>query len=378
MNNSINVAVTGYIGTGSSAVIDFLREFDVCAVALGKDKAYEHIPFYVDHGLFDLGAILMNVNSALRSDTAICSFLESMKRLNDNNFGWFGSYKWYVGERFEKAVNEFIEKISISFPGRSCNHYIKVKFSLFKVLLQIAAKIIYKRPVYKWGRVYVYDNKQMYFSMPTYEEYYSAARKFVNDYFDICAEPNKQVMVYDHLLWPQHTRLVDDYFGDNFRLIVVLRDPRDVYILDKHYWHKPPVGNGDPFFPTKVQDFVDYWKRIRGYEAKVSRNKILYVQFEDLIYNYEQTAKQIMDFVGLKKEEHVAKRRYFNPDKSIKNTQTFTLEDEWLKEADFIQQKLPESTYDFPYEISTSFSEMFDDPNYVTTSFKKKNIAQTK
>lgn len=362
MNNRLNVAVTGYVGTGSSAVVDLLKEFDCCGVTFGE-REYEHIPFYADNGLFDLGAILMNVNSSIRSDTAISSFIERMEWLNNHNFGWFGSYKWLVGNQFEKAVQEFVEEISVPIQGVTYSHYKKVKFSLFKVFLQLAAKIVYNRPVTKWGRTYVYDKKQMYFSMPTQEEFTKAAKKFVNAYFEMCAEPGKQIMLYDHLLWPQQAKLVDDYFEDNFKLIVVMRDARDLYNLNKNYWYKPPLGNGSPLFPTTPDGFADYWKRVREIEKiNVNPNKVLQIQFEDLIYNYDQTVQQIIDFLGLSVGQHVHKKKYFDPARSIKNTQTYLVNEEWEREARAIKENIPQYTFDFPYSINTSISEMFDTP----------------
>ncbi|WP_180953741.1 sulfotransferase domain-containing protein [Bacillus sp. T33-2] len=352
-----------------------MKEFDVCGVPFGKNKEYEHIPFYADNGLFDLGAILMNVNTSMRSDTAISSFISSMEWLNNNDFGWFGSYKSLVGDDFIKAVHQFVEEISVRIEGTTYSHYKYVKFSWFKVLLQVAAKIVYRRPVTKWGRTYVYDKKQMYFSMPTEEEFFKAAKNFVNNYFDMCAEPGKQIMIYDHLLWPQQTKLIDNYFDDNFKAIIVMRDARDLYNLNKNYWYKPPLGNGNPIFPVTPEEFADYWKRVRGVEtANDNPDKVMFIQFEDLIYNYDSTVLAVMNFLGLRPEQHVFKKKYFDPLRSIKNTQTFTIKDEWEKEAALVGKVIPEYTYQFPYATQTSISEMFDTPGTTPVQRNSKQV----
>jgi len=356
----MNVAVTGFIGSGSSAVIDLLKEFDVCECVLERDD-YEHIPFYSQGGLFELGAILLNLHSPHNSDMAINRFLECAHRLNDNDFGWFGSYKKYFSDKYMTAVDEFVDSISNTVDGKTFEHVIKTKFSLFKVLLQVGALIVFKRPVQKWGRVYVHDKKPVYYAMPTEDEFYAAARKLINDYFDMCASPTKRVTVYNHLIWPQHTDLVDNYFGDNFKTIIVMRDARDQFTLNKHYRYKPPLGkSGKPLFPTEPNKFIDFWKRVNRYDKMTSNKKILHVQFEDLVYNYEQTVSEIMNFVGLKEEQHVTKRKFFDPDKSLKNTQTYSVNEKWIKEALTIEEKMAEHVYKFPYEITTSLSEMFN------------------
>ena len=42
----MNVAVTGYVGTGSSAMIDLLREYDGVKIVPEERASYEHQVFY--------------------------------------------------------------------------------------------------------------------------------------------------------------------------------------------------------------------------------------------------------------------------------------------------------------------------------------------
>lgn len=359
MNSIRNVAVTGYVGTGSSAVLDLLREFDNCGIAMGEDQAYEHVPFYADNGLFDLGNTLLNGNSPLRSDTAISSFIESMRWLNDNDFGWFGSYKKNYDDFFMNSTMDFVNSISTEATGVSYSHYKRTRFSLIKIILQLGAKLVYNRPIHKYGRVYVYDKKKMYFSMPTEEEFYAAAKLFTRKYFEMCAIPGKEIMVYDHLLWPQQAGLMKPYFEPNFKMIVVRRDARDLYNLNKNFWYKPPVGVGTPLFPTEPTAFIDYWKRVSPLESS-KENNILYINFEDLVYKYDDTVNKIMCFLNLDEKNHVNKGKFFDPLRSIKNTQTFEIKEDWKMESNIIKNEIPEYTYQFPYKNDTKVSEMFD------------------
>ncbi|MBM7709068.1 sulfotransferase domain-containing protein [Enterococcus lemanii] len=354
----LNVAVTGYVGTGSSAVIDLLKEFDNIGIATSSEGPYEHVPFYVDNGLFDLGNILMNNNHPLRSDTAISSFVESMEWLNNNDFGWFGSYKKKYGDSFMNNTMKFIESISTEITGTTYSHYKNVRFSVLKLFLQAGAKFFYKRPIYKWGREYVYDKKKMYFSMPNQKEFLAAAKQYTNNYFKMCSDEEKEIMVYDHLIWPQQAELINDYFDKNFKVIIVTRDARDLFNLNKNYWYAPPISNGSPLFPTDVQDFIDYWKR--NLSKKIENENILYVNFEDLVYNYDSTVDTIMGFLEINSNNHVNKRYYFKPEKSEKNTQTYYIDSKWYRESELILSSIPEYTYNFPYRNDTSKKEMFD------------------
>ena len=42
MESKINVAVTGYFGTGSSAVVDLLKEYENVRVVPFENQSYEH------------------------------------------------------------------------------------------------------------------------------------------------------------------------------------------------------------------------------------------------------------------------------------------------------------------------------------------------
>ena len=86
---------------------------------------------------------------------------------------------------------------------------------------------------------------------------------------------------------------------------MVNRDPRDVFILNKYIWTR----DGDPVpFPTDV-NFGGYYKRLRSVEKKYNHTHIHVVQFEDLIYNYDETVERIMDILGVDKTKHIEKNR---------------------------------------------------------------------
>lgn len=373
-SNRKDVAIVGFYGSGSSALIDFLREFDNCGIALDKDikgrhRPYEHFPFISSGGLFELGALVTNINSAYSSDMIFNNFIDCSKRLNDNNFVSFGSYKWLLGDKFMQATYDFLEELGVKeMPGIIAEHKQRTKFSLVMVFLQFAAKIVYHRPVYRWGKKNIYDKNKSLFCMPSNEKFFNAAKNYINAYFDMCAQENKEIMIYDQLICPQHSELINKYFDDNFKSIMVLRDARDIYSLSKYFWSKPPYGVASPL-PNDIHNFVDYWSKTTDYNKNVKNT--LTVNFEDLVYKYDETTKNIMNFLELDKKNHISKFKYFNPELSIKNTQTFLLSDEKAKEAETIAQLMPQCIYNFPYKIQTSYKEMFDDCKEVIDKNKK-------
>lgn len=358
-----NIAVTGYYGTGSSAIMDLIREYDCARVVPYEDKNYEHVVFYVSGGLFNLCTLLTHGNAPLTSDMVINNFISAMERLDKYDLVWFGSYSKQFGDGFRKLYMGFVDGLSTSKKEKNLNHVVKSRYSFVKALLQVAAHLILKRKFVQYGTKYIYDGRNVYFSMPTEEEVYSAAKEFTNGYFNLFDEEGVNVRVFDHLIWANQ---VDEYarcFDDDFRVIVAERDPRDVYLLNKYVWFKPPIGHGLPHFPTEPKAFVEEWNKtvVREY----SGNNVRQIHFEDLIYRYDETVKEIEAYVGLNEKQHNDKGKKLDISRSIENTQVFNVKKEWAEEVKIIEKELSEFLYHFPYERTPDVGNMFDDPRTV-------------
>ena len=316
-----------------------------------------------------MGTILMNNCSPYNSDSAISNFRSLSRRLNNYNFGWFGSYRHYFGDdRFLRLTDDLIESISTVKERKTANHAIKVGFSPIKAILQLGAKLVLGRNIPKLGRKYYYDSDTIYFAMPQAEEFFAAAKRYTSEYMNFFVLEDSKVEVFDHLLWPQHAELLSKYFEDDFKMIIVDRDPRDLYILNKYYWHKPPVSMVKPYFPTEPQAFIDEWSRtITNYQNSAH---VLTVHFEDLVYNYEKTVDDIEKFLGLSGLEHETFTS-FVPEKSIENTQSFLVKAEWNEEVQELKKQLSGCCYDFPYERIPDKSRWFDTLDNATRKVKK-------
>lgn len=367
---SINVAVTGYFGSGSSAVIDLLREYNCVSIPPYQNRSYEHNLFYISGGLFDLFSSLSTGNAPFTSDTAINNFISAMQRQYNCNFGWFGSYKGLVGDEFEKLYKEFIKEIADEKEGTSSNHEIGTSFSLIKLIGQIAAKLLFNRNHGPLGKKFIFDGNPVYFSMPTQDELIEATKKFTRGYFNLfdCGSVN----VYDHLVWPQQIDFYSNCFEDSFKVIVVQRDPRDVFLLDKYVWNVPPIGHGKPHFPTNVNAFSDEWNRtvVRHYASK----NVLQIQFEDLIYNYDDTVLTIESFLGLSDSCHDKKKCYFDPTQSIENTQVFNVKTEWKDEVSLFSGDIQDLFYAFPIDRTPNRKLMFEDPTQIQNGINNQAL----
>lgn len=362
----LNVGIVGFYLSGSSALVDLLKEFEGVGIALykdahGKQRPFEHVPFVTSGGLFDCVTLLENSPSIYQSDMIINNFIKANERLYYNNFGSFGSYKWLIGDDFLKLSKVFLRDIGASLDGgMTSEHKIGVRFSIVFLALQIAARIVYNKPIYKLGKKNITDGRSSYWAAPDKEKLYGAAKRYINGYFKLCYQDDKSLMIFDQIIRPQNTAFLENIFDSNFKAIIVKRDARDIFYLSKYFVSKPPYSFWNAPLPTDVDLFCNYWKN--NTKFKSSYNNLYVLQFEDLIYNYEQTVEELCSFLDLSLSKHQNKKRFFNPELSINNTQTFYENKTTIIEAKKIEQLIPECIYNFPYKRKPNKNKIFDNP----------------
>ena len=360
MESKINVAVTGYFGTGSSAVVDLLKEYENVRVVPFENQSYEHNVLYHHGGLYDVCTLLSRGNTLYTSDKVISTFITEMKRLNDYNYVWFGSYQKMFGNKFMDLVYEFVESIAEKREDKTTNHIVKTRFSLLKATAQVALHIAQKRRFSNYGVKYIYDKEDAYCALPSEKELYDAAKKFTSGYFSLFDNGTEnEVKIFDHIIWPGQIEDFEKCFDDNFKMIIVDRDPRDLYILDQHIWSNNAFRKSSVHFPTDMIAFSEEWKNTLVEDFKNPNAKR--VHFEDLVYDYENAVNSIETFLGLKKEQHIHKKEHFNPKDSIENTQVFRVHKEWEKEVKTIANLVPNLLYKFPYDRKPEREKMFAD-----------------
>lgn len=366
----MKVIAVGYTGTGSSALVHLLKEYENCFDV--DSKNYEHNVLYVPNGIFDLEDVLLNNNSMYRSDAAINSFYREMKNLNDNDYEWFGGFKNKYGDKFMDIVYEFINSLIIyTRPGGWAYDYI-YKFGIKNVIKDLV-KFCLRKDIKKFGyRIDLngLDNKTNY-ALPTPEEFYKAGKIFINKYFEMVGCKKDSIYIFDQIIEPWQLYRVPNYFDNDVKFIVFDRDPRDTFLSQKYVWSK--TGSYS-IMPTDVNLFIDFYSRMYEKEKKIDDQRILRVRFEDFIYNYSDMVSKIENFVGKGLlGEHKYAREFFNPDISIKNTQVFTANDKWREEVSIMENsKLSTHFYPFPYSHKTTINDVTD-PN-PDTSKKDKDI----
>ncbi len=345
---------TGYMGSGSSAVTDLVAEFKNCK---NEFKTYEYVLLHCPNGLFDLEDKLLIGNNAIRSDEAIRTFENQMKKLYNKKFWWVGNYKKIIGNDFMDITNEYINSlINFHYDGYwYMNEEVNAKM-FFKLLVRKPLKILTLNKI-KFKKVLKY-NDGMKICLPTKEEFYKKSQNYIYKIIEKISRGEENV-VLDQFLLPFNLHRVDNYFDDRLRVIVVERDPRDVFIINKYIWQQKQICVP---IPLDANDFCKYYRRMRESEKECNSSKVLRVKFEDLIYKYDDTLNIIINHLGFNKEDHINRKSRFNPELSIKNTQLFN-NIIYKDEIKIIEKELKEYLYDFPYSLENEVKNTveFDD-----------------
>jgi len=324
------VGVCGYISTGSSAFVDLLHEFDETQV-LDIEVSFVRR----EHGLEDLEYFLKKRGS-FSALTQFISFFTEYKF-----FGIQGREK-IDKAALDKALDDFLNKIVSNSQGHSYRNYIKNKKNT--ILKNIGKK------VRKYLPAAIYRNATKRFR-PNFEvmpEYFDAAsRNFVFDVlkaFDInCYNKDKNVLVLNQPFNARDPITSFKYF-ENPMAIIVDRDPRDHYLFCKYFLHP----RGLFVFPSdNVNDYIKWFRNKRFSPSGLrDRKDIIFINFEELVYDSENAIKKVTDFVGITK--HIRKGECFKSSHSRNNTKLFLKYTECESDIKKIERELPE--YIFPFE----------------------------
>ena len=334
-----NVVVTGYNGSGASALKCLLCEYNNCK----SISNYEHIVFYTPNGLFDLENKLLLRNNQSRSDEALKSFENEMYKLWSNDFNWCGGYKTMFGDEFKNNYETYIKELTqFEINGSWSYDLIKTKYSFGKIIKDSIKTLINKR-VDNFGKIIVKngDNK-IYCSLVNQEEFYKHSKKFVDNYLNMFNKGNN-TFIFDHLLKPYDIDLVDKYFNGDFRMIIVERDVRDIFLYGKYMM---PRKNGSySKYPKDPKKFVEFWKRLKQIEKNKGNNKkVLRIYFEDLVYDYNNTINKIEKFLELNTNDHTRKN-LFDLEHAKESTKLYLKNEDWKKEIKIIEEELKDYCY---------------------------------
>ena len=324
------IVINGFGWSGSSALVDFMREFDRACVPEEEFRILKE-PF----GVIDLDRALNDSLELLNEDIAIRCFRELCAvyyRMN-GRFKPFGfNMKKDFGVNFYKISEKYIDELVDDW-YHSHWWFITMRDSRFRIMLWAALR-----------RLHIYDRYD-HFDMSLYtkseEEFLAITKRYIDRIFlDLTKGMDKDIIVLDQAVPTSRPEYAKRYMR-NAKVIVVDRDPRDQYIdlINNNMLIGPDIRK-----THNVKLFVKWFMRYHipwreGVDA-------VRIQFEDLVLKYDETIEKVCDYAGLDLKDHTNPKKYFDPAVSARNTglwRTYEYQEDMRKIEnalpDFIFQK---------------------------------------
>jgi hypothetical protein len=350
---------TGYGNTGSSAVTNILEEFSPVKSLGNAEFTFAH----ENDGIADLEASFIE-GHRLKTDLAVKRFLKLTHALESkehySNF-FNGKFEYYAKEYIKTIVkckwnggwhrsdetrkHSLLTKFRIKLADRFYNHYMRSKsYELFEPDGW--------RPRYTPLADEYYSN---FTSPEEYRDFLEKTRIFTDN---LMAEENTnnayRYIFLDQAIPPISFSRYIKYFSSP-KLIIIDRDPRDLYVMNKATW-------GSSYIPTQsVKQFINWYSATRLPRDKelTDNDNVLFIPFESLIYEYNSSLNKILDYTEMTAQEHSQKSKYFNPDLSIKNTQVFLQYPQLSNDIKEIEYGLEQFCYNFPAKINRGEKKYF-------------------
>lgn len=327
----------GFGTTGSSVVSDYLAEFENVDARAG-DVEFRFLHDY--GGVSSLEDSLVHNYQKQSSDGAIHTFLNMVDYQSGNILS--KKYEHYFGGKFREFSYQYIDELcDVKWRGYLETAVMPMSPTWRMIYYQLFPR--FKKLLNGW-KGYIgkyYPLKDVYFASPTEEFFVECTKRYLNRLFSVL-DPNhkKEYLYLDQLLPPTNIDRYLRYF-DSVKVIVVDRDPRDVYVENAYYWE-------ETFCPFDVDKFITLFKKQRQFiDVEHESRDILRINFEDAVCNYDDFCKKVNEFLGLSELQHQNPRSKFDPSRSIKNTQWWKKYDVPKEDIDKIEKELKEYCYNF-------------------------------
>lgn len=336
------ITCAGYYGTGSSAITDLLGEFSNVHFVGDYEFRFVQDP----GGIADLEYNIVTNYHRHNSGHALKRFKRNIEFLCGNKFN--RTYENIFQGQFKKLTLQYIDSLTaFKFKGYWHQDVIDRGFlfwfferTLDKILNRIIVPIIRGRNNIEPKSIHLLRNEMTYVPFSDKELFYQRTKEYTDKLFEVANVDNKDYLMLDQLVPPSNTKKYLRYFN-HLMIFAVDRDPRDIFLLEKHVWAGGvvPVAN--------VKDFCLWYKLTREHRKYENddENKVMRLYFEDLIYHYEETVEKICSFLKIEKTSHIFPKTKFIPEYSISNTKLWLRYPEEIGNIRYIEKFLSEYCY---------------------------------
>lgn len=340
--------VCGFCTSGSSAVVDYLKEFEQNQVL---DK-FEFTLTYLPDGFEDLE---YNLLRHCCRDDASCLAIPRFRRfmiIYGRRFKSLGIPIDVFNKRIEQYLNNLIQ-----FKWKGTRRPDVLLYPSFLYDLVATHIMVYRvipflnRKSHKHVKIWPYRDIELATNPDNFLE---ESRCLIKDMIKwMGGDFTKNIVLSQPFIGEDPIRSF--HYFENPKAIVVDRDPRDIYLFNKLFFMS------DYIMPTdNVKDFCKYHRILRDNRPyKESHPDVLQISFDELVYEYDTTTAKIRDFCGL--PEPTAKNHFFKPELSKSNTQLWLRYAGYEDDMKYIEDHLTEYLFDFSqYATPDVNTQMFD------------------
>jgi len=299
------ILISGYTTSGSSAVIDLMKEIKGVKVIEREFRILQD-----PDGLFDLEHKICTESNPLNSDIAIKRFSKFINtyfsnRLLSRRIGL--NYQKHINPDYQKITDEFIKSIT-KFTYDNWWWYLALELDSIDYFSFRLKSLLNKIKLTRFKFI-----EKSYFPIYDRLNYLNSARKYISDLIDYHFDDETNHVVIDQASGPNVYSKALEYF-ENSKMIIVdrnLEDTKKNIILDNRLIG---LDSNSLDFDDKFRYWYDTY-RIGKIEDDNNKNTLI-ISFEDLVMNYEDVTKQIFDFLNIEPKNHLDKYKYFDPNKS--------------------------------------------------------------
>jgi hypothetical protein len=328
--NKVIVDLSGYMFSGKTALSDLLREFDSLSV---PHYHQEFDLIRVPNGLGDLLATIES-RSQIRINYAINKYQSLIKSQlyppgNLSKFWRYGGFLDLVYPGIEEKTKMFVDSIT-TFEWEQRTPFMISEINPFNIMINKITSKLSGEIAWPKVKTRLIDCDIFYPNVQAY------LLSIIN--------PNDENVAHiiHNGLEPYRPSTYFKLFTD-IKCIIVDRDIRDIFMTSVLYskgfnnnvkTYKNISGAHD----AKI--FIEKQKKMRNFKDNFPN--ILRINFEDLVFNYENTIKTIINFLSINLSDHKNKLKFFNPDLSKKNTRMWINQSEYRSQIKLIEKELPD------------------------------------
>jgi len=278
---------SGYAATGGSAVRDLLYNCDEINIFNNEFRLVN------DHyGLYSLYKSIFFPYDLVASSLAVKDFMWLTSKMSKpysvvNGMGLGLDNK--TNNKFSISTKKFLKDIIVyDYP---IDFYIEdfKKSPLKYFVKKIRKKLFFKNSEIDKGFMTIFES----------EEFIKATKFYLESIFEKAFKKQKKFIGLHNAINIQDINVVRTSlsFYNNAKLIIVDRDPRDIFFDFPYQRFLPDKKNKI----SRVDAFIQLYQNLRKDKIEISKlNNVLIINFEDLCFNTTNIIKKIENFLELR------------------------------------------------------------------------------